>query len=74
MLDMGKQSIPHGFHQSFRSFGIVDTEGILADHLHHRHCQNGQGHDPKMLSQIRKSAHCVYRTHDKGWKASRLAT
>ena len=66
MLNVGKQPVTHGFDQSFGSSGIVHTEGVLAGHLKNGYDQNGQRHDPQVLSQIGKSADGIHNIHYKG--------
>ena len=70
---MGKQLIPHGFDQGFRCLGIEYPEGILADHLEHRHHQHSCRHDPKMLSQIGKAADGIDRIHYESREVTLLA-
>ena len=66
VLNVGKQPVTHGFDQGFGSPGVVYAEGVLAGHLKNGNNQNGQRHDPKVLSQIGKTADGIYGIHHKG--------
>ena len=68
MGNVGKQIIPHGFNQGFRSLGVINAETILACHLKRRDDHDRQGHQPQILSQIGKTANAVNKIHNKGRK------
>ena len=73
MLDVGEQSVTHGFDQCFRCFGVVHPERVLAHNLYDGHGQNGSSHDPQVLSEIGESANGIDGIHDESREVTLLA-